>query len=117
MQMVCFAFRYSDSVNKGQRTREVAEAWIGDAVLTLYARRRILREEGVVNNARLELMTSNHFLSALGEPTGVEAGIGRVYERDGLDAAFEYIETNIMPMYARQEDNRNMKPRAQRGPV
>ena len=38
-------------------------------------------------------MSSNHFLSALGNPTAVEAKIGRVYQRDGLEAACAHIES------------------------
>ncbi len=84
----------------------VEDAWIGDAVLCLYARTRILREQGMVNGPRCELMTSNHFLSATGDPTKVEAEIGRVYASAGLDAAFAWIEERLMPVFARQEEKR-----------
>jgi dsRNA-specific ribonuclease len=77
------------------------QAWIGDAVLALYARRWILAKEPK-NADRTELfkkMTSNQFLSAFGEPTRVEARIGRIYEADGEQAAFRYIEETILPLY------------------
>lgn len=82
------------------------EAWVGDAVLALYARGRILREDGCVNAGRFIQMTSNQFLNAIGEPSGVEAKIGRIYAAQGLDAAFEWIELNVIPMYLKQQANR-----------
>ena len=54
-------------------------------------------------------MTSNQFLSAVGEPTKVEAEIGQVYQQDGLRAAFAWIEEHLMPMFARQEEKRQRK--------
>lgn len=83
-----------------------AEAWVGDAVLALYARRRILDQDGRVDGAKSTRMTSNHFLSAWGDPTAVEAQIGRIYEDAGLQAAFEWIETELVPRFDRQERNR-----------
>jgi hypothetical protein len=80
-----------------------ADAWIGDAVLLLYARLRILREDGQIDALRCTAMTSNQFLSAFGEPTAVEAGIGRLYKDKGLDAAFAYIEATFMPLFEKRE--------------
>lgn len=92
---------------KAQRRRRVLEeAWVGDAVLALYARRLILRETGAVDAARFERMTSNQFLAALGDPAEVEAEIGRIYEREGLQAAFDMIEGRILPLHQRQEIKR-----------
>jgi len=71
------------------------QAWIGDAVLALFAREWILKQPHIPGSQRAETfvqMTSNKFLSALGEPTAMEAEIGVVYERDGLEAAFGFIE-------------------------
>lgn len=85
------------------------QAWIGDAVLALYARLRILREDGALDGPKAVRMSSNQFLAALGEPTAVEAAIGRVYARDGLDAAFAHIENTLMPLFARQEEKRARK--------
>jgi hypothetical protein len=91
---------------KGSRERTIAEAWVGDAVLTLYVRRRILREDGAVDGAKASRMSSNQFLSSLGEPTGTEAEIGRVFEREGLEAAFRWIEQRLMPLWERQQSKR-----------
>ena len=87
----------------------IEQAWIGDAVLSLYVRSAILRDGCGVDGERSARMTSNQFLSALGEPTHVEAQIGRVYQRDGLAAAFGWINDNLMPVFQRQEENRKRK--------
>ena len=86
--------------------RPVNEAWIGDAVLALYARLKILREDGRVDGEKCKRLTSNQFLGTLGEPTKVEADVGRVYARDGLEAAFHWIEQHLLPLFERQEANR-----------
>jgi hypothetical protein len=91
-----------------------AEAWIGDAVLALYARLKILREDGRLDGAKAARMSSNQFLGALGEPTAVEAAIGRAYQAHGLEAAFAHIEASIAPLFARQEAKRE-RGRGQRG--
>jgi len=87
----------------------VEDAWIGDAVLALYARLKILREYGQVDGEQCKRLTSNQFLGSLGEPTKVEAEIGRVYARDGLEAAFQWIDLHLLPLYKRQEKNRIRK--------
>ncbi len=92
---------------KGQVLRD--QAWIGDAVLALYARLKILREDGTLDGEKAVRMSSNQFLAALGEPTAVEAAIGRVFERDGLDAAFAHIEDVILPLFLKQEEKRQRK--------
>jgi hypothetical protein len=89
-----------------RRRRILEEAWIGDAVLCLYARRRILRENGAVDGARLQRMTSNCFLAAWGDPSEVEAELGRTFEREGLESAFAWIERKLMPVFERQENKR-----------
>ncbi len=94
-----------------KREQILKEAWIGDAVLCLYARRKILREDGVTDGPKEERMTSNQFLTAWSEPSETEAEIGRIYEREGLEAAFQWIEARLMPLFARQEAKR-MKPYA-----
>lgn len=71
-----------------ERRRQILEeAWIGDAVLCLYCRDLILKRDGVVDGDKFTRMTSNQFLSTFGEPSHVEAEIGRVYEREGLAGA------------------------------
>jgi hypothetical protein len=81
-------------------------AWIGDAVLSLYVREWILREHRAMDGARLTAFTSNQFLAAFGNPTEVEAGIGRIYEAQGLAAAFREIETKLLPLFLAQERRR-----------
>lgn len=95
---------------KTQRDRaERDQAWVGDAVLALYARLKILREDGTLDGGKAVRMSSNQFLAAFGEPTAVEAGIGRVFESDGLDEAFAHIERTIIPLFTRQEEKRLRK--------
>lgn len=82
------------------------QAWIGDAVLALYARKWILAEPSIQAKERAEAfiqMTSNKFLSAIGEPTAMEAEIGRIYEAEGLEAAFAHIETTFVPLFKKQQ--------------
>ncbi len=86
------------------RRRELLEqAWIGDAVLALYARRRILSEGAGIDNAKAIRMTSNQFLQASGEASEVEARIGRIFEREGLEAAIQWIESELIPRFEKQE--------------
>ena len=92
------------------RTGELEkEAWLGDAVLALYVRSMILREDEKVDGPKCVRMTSNQFLNTLGEPTKVEAEIGRVYQKHGLEAAFEWIEAALLPLFRKQEENRLRK--------
>jgi dsRNA-specific ribonuclease len=91
------------------RKTVLEDAWIGDAVLALFARVKILRGDGVQDQAKFIRLTSNQFLAVLGEPSEVEAAIGRIYERDGLDAAFQWIEERLMPVFERQEENRRRR--------
>jgi hypothetical protein len=85
-------------LNKADRRRRVLEeAWVGDAVLCLYARRAILRAAGAVDGERFTQITSNRFLTRFGEPSEVEAEIGRIFERDGLEAAFGWIDETMGP--------------------
>ena len=92
--------------NSMRRDRVLREAWLGDAVLCLYARPRILRDSGGIDAAKCSRMTSNQFLGALGEASEVEAELGRVYAADGLEAAFHWIEAQLMPLFERQENKR-----------
>jgi hypothetical protein len=101
------------SMTSAQRRRRILEeAWIGDAVLCLYARHRILRQHGAVDGERFERMTSNRFLAAFGEPSEVEAELGRYYENEGLEAAFKWIEQKLMPLFDRQELKRQERTKA-----
>jgi hypothetical protein len=91
---------------KERRRRTLEQAWIGDAVLCLYCRDRILKEDGAVDGDKFARMTSNQFLATFGEPTEVEAEIGRVYEDEGLEAAFAWIETKLIPNFDKREAKR-----------
>lgn len=92
---------------KRSRTEaELNDAWIGDAVLALHARLKILREHGRIDAPLAASMTSNQFLSTLGEPTSVEAAIGRAYLDRGLLAAFDHIDTRLTPLFTRQQEKR-----------
>jgi dsRNA-specific ribonuclease len=93
---------------RGSRVDEIeqlrSEAWIGDAVLALFARDWLLtrtsRETSFAQRTALfELFVSNQFLSSFGEPTRVEAEIGRLYESHGLSAAFASIEEKLLPRF------------------
>jgi hypothetical protein len=84
-------------------------AWLGDAVLALYVRQWLLSQGipmGPQRHEQFTHFTSNQFLSGLGEPTLIEATIGRIYQEQGLEAAFAHIQTNLLPLYVRQRQNR-----------
>jgi len=93
-----------------QKKRE--KAWTGDAVLSLFAREWILTQVDIPVARRSEefaYMTSNRFLSCFGQPTAVEAAIGAIYHRDGLDAAFDHIRSEILPLARSQRLKRERK--------
>ena len=77
-------------------------AWIGDAVLALYAREYVLRERGCMDGIWFTHLTSNEFLSAFGNPTSVEAKIGEIYRAEGLAPAHAYIEREFLPLFRKQ---------------
>ncbi len=79
------------------------KAWIGDAVLSLYARQWILREKGKMDGELHTRFTSNDFLATIGNPTGLEAHIGVIYETDGLEAAFAWIGRELLPLFLAQQ--------------
>jgi len=84
--------------------KERCQAWTGDAVLSLFARQWILEYTGgEMDGQMLIRMTSNQFLSAFGNPTSIEAQIGRIYEKDGLAGAFTHIEETFLPLFRKQQ--------------
>lgn len=87
-----------------QRLRE--NAWIGDAVLELYVRSHILHTHGKVDAEMKTRFTCNHFLSCHGNPTAVEAEIGVIYQKEGLEAAFTWIRDTLEPLFVKQEAKR-----------
>jgi dsRNA-specific ribonuclease len=90
-----------------QRERE--EAWIGDAVLALYSRLYIMDKTSRMDAAMFTAMTSNSFLATIGQPTAIEARIGRCYRDSGLTAAFTLIETELLPRFLLQQANRRRR--------
>lgn len=89
--------------------QEREEAWVGDAVLALYMRRLILSEQGKMDGEMFVRCTSNDFLRNIGNPTSVEALIGRIYEEQGLQAAFDWMEFQLLPVFRQQEKNHQQK--------
>ena len=87
-------------------------AWTGDAVLSLFAREWILRHHGRLDSALFAALTCNSFLSALGNPTRVEAGIGALYREQGLEAATRWMQEHLVPLFEKQQRNRD---RVERG--
>ena len=81
-------------------------AWIGDTVLELYARIRVLTEHGGIDADAKTRFTRNSFLNCFGNPTEVEARIGEIYQSQGLEAAHAWIKDNIEPLFLKQEANR-----------
>jgi len=85
------------------------QAWIGDAVLALFAREWLLANRHIKPDDRpgeFIALTSNEFLACIGEPTSVEATIGKTYQAGGLQAAFQFIEETLLPLYLKQRKNR-----------
>lgn len=92
---------------KDEELRDEREsAWIGDAVLALFARQYVLRERGSMDGEWFTRLTSNDFLSAFGNPTRVEASIGRLYREAGLQAAFDWMDAHLVPLFRKQIGNR-----------
>lgn len=87
-----------------QQERELA--WVGDAVLALFARQFVLEERRAMDGAWFTHLTSNEFLGAFGNPTSVEASIGRLYREQGLDAAFAWMGETLIPLFRKQVANR-----------
>jgi hypothetical protein len=71
-------------------------------VLALFAREWVLRERNSMDGEWFTRLTSNDFLSAFGNPTRVEASIGKVYREHGLAAAFNFIETEMVPLFRKR---------------
>ncbi len=86
--------------------KERENAWVGDAVLALFARQFVLRERGTMDGEWFTLLTSNDFLSAFGNPTRVEASIGELYQKEGLQNAFAWMEAELLPHFRKRLANR-----------
>jgi len=83
--------------------QEREEAWVGDAVLALFVREWLLREKGKIDGESFIRATSNDFLRLVGNPTAVEAEIGREYRAKGLQAGFDYVEQKLIPLFVQRE--------------
>lgn len=84
-------------------------SWIGDALLSLFAREWILQNGAQLSGTRADLfrdMTCNQFLSAFGQPSVVEARIGAAYRSGGLPAAQKYFDETLAPLFLKQQANR-----------
>lgn len=92
---------------ENQIRQEREKAWIGDAVLCLFARKFVLRERDCMDAEWFTHLTSNGFLSALGNPTSVEAKIGGIYAEQGLEAAFAWMDENLIPLFRKQIARKN----------
>ncbi len=81
-----------------------ARAWVGDAVLALVVREFLLEQQITFDsgaNPLFQEMTSNQFLNRFGRPTEIEAWIGEIYLRDGLEAARTAIQTRFGSHYTK----------------
>lgn len=83
-----------------------SDAWLGDAVLELYVRSWILETQGSVDADMKMRFTCNQFLNHFGQPTRVEAEIGRCYKAHGMEAAFIWIREHLEPLFLKQEAKR-----------
>lgn len=77
-------------------------AWLGDAVLGLYMRKRIAASTGKIDTPAFIEVTSNQFLSSFASPTRVEAQIGMIYTKEGIEAAEAFLDKEIWPRAERQ---------------
>ncbi len=92
-----FIGRSITSATRSRTAQTLREAWVGDAVLGLWARGRILAEDaGDLDSEKFVRMTSNRFLSTVGDASELEAwrSVG-FHQRDGLAAAFEWLDRNL----------------------
>ncbi len=84
-------------------------------MLALYVRNRILAEGLGINNEKAIRMSSNRFLSVFGDASEIEAQIGRIYRDEGLEAAFQWIEESLIPVFEKQERRITPPPRVKLG--
>ena len=82
---------------KDARAMEKAEAWLGDAVLALLVRDWLINALGSTDGDLQGLVTSNQFLSRFGQPTAVEASLGRLWRDQGYAAVESEFRKNFLP--------------------
>jgi dsRNA-specific ribonuclease len=90
-------------IDEAALTKEREEAWIGDAVLALYVREWLLKNHLQLDGEAFIRFTSNDFLRLKGNPTSVEAEIGRIYQDHDLEKAFAWIEEHLLPRFLTRE--------------
>ena len=74
-----------------------------DRRLVLMRGRLLARcERNAMDGEWFTRLTSNDFLSAFGNPTRVEASIGKLYHSGGLDAAFAWMDAELVPLFRKQ---------------
>jgi dsRNA-specific ribonuclease len=98
--------RIKKAIGSDEKRREQELAWIGDCVLELFSRSWILKNHGKISGEMAIRMTSNQFLANSGNPTAIEAKIGKIYESEGLEPAFLWIEQELLPLFEKQERKR-----------
>lgn len=74
-------------------------AWIGDAALGLVAREWILEQGGGLDGDLHKRIVSNDFLRRFGHPTLVEAELGVIFRKGGLDAVRERFRQQLLPKF------------------
>jgi hypothetical protein len=103
-----------ENLARGLSRREIEvlrqEAWLGDAVLELYVRECILKEDASRNDSRRISLVRNSFLNQIGQPTRVEAEIGRRYQEGGLEAAYAWIGEQMEPLIAQSPKSSDRPP-------
>ncbi len=97
------------SSNDEEIRLEREAAWIGDAVLALFAREFVLRERKTMDGEWFTRLTCNDFLSAFGNPTRVEASIGKLYLEGGIDEAFAWMNQELVPLLRKNMANRSKR--------
>lgn len=98
---------WGPGMTKDEIKEQRESAWIGDAVLALYARNWVLGERHKMDGEWFTALTSNDFLSQFGQPTAVEAKIGEIYRAEGLSGAFEWIESQLIPKFRQRMAKRH----------
>lgn len=81
--------------NETPEDRELA--WIGDAALALVAREWILEKGRGLDGDFHKVVTSNDFLRNFGHPTKVEAELGVLFQKGGVDAVRTRFREQLLP--------------------
>jgi hypothetical protein len=90
----------------GEMRQLKEEAWLGDAVLEVFMRSWVLEQRGRQDMVTKVNLTSNAFLSSLGNPMKMEAQIGRIYRDQCIEAAWTWIREHVLPVFQKHEAKR-----------